>query len=392
MTSSAQAAPVYTHLSTAVHSPYQNFNGVQSPSSSFSSPSSSWELQNHQQYENFFSTANMLPGVMHTQQVPTNRFITPTSAAKPMDTLGFTSVSLPTFMPINSDSTLMCLQNPFVPMTSNEGTLNNDHHPQLKVKVTPESESQQQYGSSITQHYPNGVQLIVQNISSPSAQYAQHFSAKVQMVTPQKTLVSLAKTPANTTSSSSNSSFSHLAVKSVPLQTFKENTSKRLNSTEIATQQQQESHHLYINQNNHHPHQNVNHHQSKVPTQLQSQKPLTELASSNNSTTNSQTCQHCKEVACKCTSKVLPTLPHQCLICETVFFAREKELAMHMQRHSGARPHLCTICDKAFLKKCDLLRHRQIHANRRLFKCEHCDRSFNDKSNLRGHLKRQHPQ
>ncbi|KAH9394952.1 hypothetical protein TYRP_005015 [Tyrophagus putrescentiae] len=86
-----------------------------------------------------------------------------------------------------------------------------------------------------------------------------------------------------------------------------------------------------------------------------------------------------------------PTKPHRCLLCKAVAFAKERDLAMHMQRHSGARPHLCSLCDKAFLKRCDLLRHEQVHANRRLFKCQHCDRAFNDKSNLRGHLKRRHP-
>lgn len=51
----------------------------------------------------------------------------------------------------------------------------------------------------------------------------------------------------------------------------------------------------------------------------------------------------------------------------------------------GERPFPCDLCDKAFIKKCDLQRHQSVHTGEKPFACEYCDKRFSTKVHLQYH-------
>lgn len=426
MTSSA-SAPVYTQLgsssintaSAVSFSPYQ-INGL--------STAKEFHQQQHQ-YENIL-TPSMLPAGTVLHQMP-NAFAT---SELPMDasSSAFTTVCLPIVfnsqqyqhqqqqMP-ESSSAFMSLPMPNT-FNGHHHHHNNHHHQhQLPEKATEQPAQQAittyDLNNSSFQHHQNGgVQLVFQNVSnspvstnqdSPSAAPTHHTPLQPETLQTGK-LTSTELEQNRCLKPTNRSTTPYLAVKSAPKdqsKTGQTKASKHCSAESSSAQQPNicllcrlffaDESALLLHNRSHHA--NLNY--------------LLPILNKTKTLHANHFCQYCAEETTNhdgsggttksfSTASALhahiqtahnPTKPHRCLLCKAVAFAKERDLAMHMQRHSGARPHLCSLCDKAFLKRCDLLRHEQVHANRRLFKCQHCDRAFNDKSNLRGHLKRRHP-
>ncbi|CAH0718382.1 unnamed protein product, partial [Brenthis ino] len=78
---------------------------------------------------------------------------------------------------------------------------------------------------------------------------------------------------------------------------------------------------------------------------------------------------------------------HECNICKKKYSSRTL-LAEHQNVHSGARPHACARCGKAFASKYTYQSHLKTHLVRpRPFKCNQCGKSFFTLQNLNQHEK-----
>lgn len=63
--------------------------------------------------------------------------------------------------------------------------------------------------------------------------------------------------------------------------------------------------------------------------------------------------------------------PHKCSMCEKSF-TRRRELLRHENVHTGFKPFKCPTCSKAFSRKDKLARHEKIHNGLKKFACRIC--------------------
>ncbi|XP_052763566.1 zinc finger protein 84-like [Mya arenaria] len=87
----------------------------------------------------------------------------------------------------------------------------------------------------------------------------------------------------------------------------------------------------------------------------------------------------------------------QCQFCEERFkslFPYKNHLARNhpdkkeeIEESTHIKLFQCTLCQKMFGDKEDLIRHTYIHNNEKPFNCQYCSKRFNDKSNMRQHEK-----
>ncbi|VVC40851.1 Hypothetical protein CINCED_3A010954 [Cinara cedri] len=68
-------------------------------------------------------------------------------------------------------------------------------------------------------------------------------------------------------------------------------------------------------------------------------------------------------------------------------FNRRSRLTLHIRYvHEGAEPFMCTVCNKALLRKEDVQRHHIVHSGVKAHACPICDKRFAMKSSLKIHL------
>ncbi|KAK3511213.1 hypothetical protein QTP70_032544 [Hemibagrus guttatus] len=60
---------------------------------------------------------------------------------------------------------------------------------------------------------------------------------------------------------------------------------------------------------------------------------------------------------------------------------------VHSKLHLSQRPFCCSICDKSFTIKFNLLKHLKLHAGEKPFHCSHCGKTFTQLFNLTSHLR-----
>lgn len=75
----------------------------------------------------------------------------------------------------------------------------------------------------------------------------------------------------------------------------------------------------------------------------------------------------------------------KCIDCPKAY-ARSSDLKVHIKSvHSNTKPHVCTVCSKAFTIHRVLLEHMRIHEDTKPFECKMCQKGFTLKSHLKMH-------
>uniref|UniRef100_A0A336MGD8 CSON000767 protein n=1 Tax=Culicoides sonorensis TaxID=179676 RepID=A0A336MGD8_CULSO len=54
---------------------------------------------------------------------------------------------------------------------------------------------------------------------------------------------------------------------------------------------------------------------------------------------------------------------------------------------NAERKYTCTVCDKRFLKRTNLIDHLKIHANVKSYSCTYCEKAFTQYGNLKAHIR-----
>ncbi|XP_043922358.1 gastrula zinc finger protein XlCGF57.1-like [Protopterus annectens] len=73
--------------------------------------------------------------------------------------------------------------------------------------------------------------------------------------------------------------------------------------------------------------------------------------------------------------------PYKCNVCDKSF-RRKSYMIIHQTIHTGQRPYTCTTCDKSFRLKSNMISHHSIHTAQKPYKCSLCDKSFR----MKGHM------
>uniref|UniRef100_A0A1B0D1F7 C2H2-type domain-containing protein n=1 Tax=Phlebotomus papatasi TaxID=29031 RepID=A0A1B0D1F7_PHLPP len=88
-----------------------------------------------------------------------------------------------------------------------------------------------------------------------------------------------------------------------------------------------------------------------------------------------------------------PLSPFQCDVCGT-FALRLTALRRHMKTHTGETPFTCSVCQKGFRTRPQLVEHQRKHIPKSerddKYKCEVCQKKFAFRQSLKKHNLLQH--
>jgi len=76
-----------------------------------------------------------------------------------------------------------------------------------------------------------------------------------------------------------------------------------------------------------------------------------------------------------------------CHICQKKF-SHSAVLKIHVRRHEGVKPYVCSECSKRFCTARELKVHVTVHSDVKQFGCILCDNSFKTKNAVKTHFKR----
>lgn len=93
--------------------------------------------------------------------------------------------------------------------------------------------------------------------------------------------------------------------------------------------------------------------------------------------------------SCVAQAKCLLSL-HQCPQCNYRSHSRGSVKRHVMYRHTGEKPHACSVCHRRFTAKENLQVHMRLHTGEKPFKCNLCSQRFTQKHHVRSHFLTRH--
>lgn len=77
---------------------------------------------------------------------------------------------------------------------------------------------------------------------------------------------------------------------------------------------------------------------------------------------------------------------HQCNVCDKAFM-RKSNLVDHLRLHANVRPYECEVCTLSFVQIGNLRAHMRVHTKERPYKCEVCKKTYNQSGALKVHMR-----
>lgn len=77
---------------------------------------------------------------------------------------------------------------------------------------------------------------------------------------------------------------------------------------------------------------------------------------------------------------------HECSVCQKAF-SRKSNLVDHLRLHANMRPFECEICHATFVQMGNLKAHMRIHTKERPYECNICGKTYNQSGALKVHIR-----